>query len=658
MLEAVSGPLEGQVLALGEGELTIGREPGNAVAILDSSISRRHCLLAPTADGWVVRDLGSRNGTLVNGVPAAERLLAAGDEIRVGKSCFRFRESASDNFTTTAASAVLIADLDGAGPTMVLRHEESTYLRPGWDGTTPTRAARLARDLNSLVRFSCSVNSVRGVEELQRNILESVFEISPADRAAILIGEDAGGAFQAALGRERGAPEPIAIQVSRTIVRQVMDQRVSVLANDTRSESSLRDAQSLMLSPARNVIAVPLVAGGKVVGLIYLESSPAAGRAAKPFDKDLLELITAIGGIAAVALTSARHVEWLEGENQRLRAEINIDHDMVGSSSAIRQVYQFIAKVAGTEATVLIHGESGTGKELVARAIHRNSPRATRPFVAINCAAITETLLESELFGHEKGAFTGAAALKKGKLETAEGGTVFLDEIGELAPALQAKLLRVLQEREFERVGGVRPIKLDIRLIAATNRDLKEQVRCGAFRSDLYYRLNVVSIAMPPLRERRDDIVPLASHFAERLASQTARRIRGLTAEARARLLNYEWPGNVRELQNAIERAVVLGSGEWIEADDLPEQISEQTGSAEAVPAASAGASAGTAAPAGGAAAGAETLHGTVRETRRNMVLRALEQSGGSYPEAARIIGVHPNYFYRLVKNLGLKPKG
>lgn len=235
-------------------------------------------------------------------------------------------------------------------------------------------------------------------------------------------------------------------------------------------------------------------------------------------------------------------MEWLESENRRLRAEINIEHNMVGESPRMREVYQFIAKVAPTESTVLIRGESGTGKELAARAIHLNSQRKDEPFVAINCAALTETLLESELFGHEKGAFTGAFSQKKGKLEMADGGTLFLDEIAELAPALQAKLLRVLQERQFERVGGTRSIRVDIRLIAATNRELEELEKGGAFRRDLYYRLNVVSITMPPLRARREDIPLLVNYFIARHSQRCRRHVSAMSEEARGFLLQYDWP--------------------------------------------------------------------------------------------------------------------
>jgi two-component system response regulator HydG len=310
-----------------------------------------------------------------------------------------------------------------------------------------------------------------------------------------------------------------------------------------------------------------------------------------------------------------------------------VDHEMVGQGPAVREMEKFIAKAAPTDSTVLIRGESGTGKELVARAIHRNSPRSERAFVAINCAAITDTLLESELFGYEKGAFTGAGRQQKGKLEAADGGTLFLDEVGELAPLLQAKLLRVLQEREFERVGGTHPIRVDIRLIAATNRDLKSAIQAGGFRQDLYYRLNVVSLTTPPLRQRREDIPLLAAHFVSLHGRKARRPLRGVSDAALACLMQYDWPGNIRELENALERAVVLGSTEWVLPEDLPEELVET-----------------------GPAATAETIyHETVKESKKDVILRALQQSNGNYTEAAKSLGIHPNYLHRLIRNLNLK---
>jgi Nif-specific regulatory protein len=333
-------------------------------------------------------------------------------------------------------------------------------------------------------------------------------------------------------------------------------------------------------------------------------------------------------------LEHARYVEWLEGENRRLQEEIYIEHDMVGESSRMRDVYQFVSKVAIADSNVLIRGESGTGKELVARAIHRNSKRGNRPFVAINCAALTESLLESELFGHERGAFTGAITQKKGKIEIADGGTLFLDEIGELALPLQAKLLRVLQEREFDRVGGTRPIKVDIRLIAASNRNLDEAVRQNLFRQDLYFRLNVVSVTLPPLRDRREDISLLATYFIQKYSRESKRPVAGISRQALALLMQYDWPGNVRELQNALERAVVLGSSDHIRPEDLPESLVE-TNQPER--------------------AGVVGYHDSVNSVKRQVIIKAIEQAGGNFVEAAKLLDLHPNYLHRLVRNMGLR---
>jgi DNA-binding NtrC family response regulator len=283
---------------------------------------------------------------------------------------------------------------------------------------------------------------------------------------------------------------------------------------------------------------------------------------------------------------------------------------------------------------VLIQGESGTGKELAARAIHSKSPRSDKPFVAINCAAIPENLLESELFGHEKGAFTGAQAQRKGKLESANGGVVFLDEIGELAPGLQVKLLRVLQEREFERVGGTKPVRVDIRLIAATNRNLQEEVKAGDFRQDLFYRLNVVSLTMPALRERKEDIPVLARFFVEKHCKRSGAVPKQISREAIACLMNYDWPGNVRELENAIERALVLGESDDILPEDLPEALLERD-------------------PAPGV--GETKYHDAVRNLKKQLIQEAIEQAKGNFTDAARTLGVHPNYLHRLIRNLDLR---
>ena len=294
---------------------------------------------------------------------------------------------------------------------------------------------------------------------------------------------------------------------------------------------------------------------------------------------------------------------------------------------------EFIARVADSDSTVLIRGESGTGKELVARAIHHSGSRAEKPFVAINCAAIPEALLESELFGHEKGAFTGAIVTKKGKLEAAEDGTLFLDEIGEMAAPLQAKLLRALQQREFERLGGNRVLPFGARVLAATNKNLESAIKSGEFRQDLYYRLNVVSVAVPPLREHREDIPLLALYFVGRYLKKGKRAFKGISPEARSLLMEYSWPGNARELENAIEHAMVLGLTDEILPEDLPASLLEEQ-SAE-LPGA--------------------RYHSVLNQAKRQVILAAMDEAKGSHGEAAKLLGVHPKYLHRLIRTLGLK---
>jgi Nif-specific regulatory protein len=474
------------------------------------------------------------------------------------------------------------------------------------------------------------VHSIKDLDALQGEILGLTFEVAPAERGAILLSGDATRDFTSVFARNRNASDARAVRVSRTIAHQVVNQGVAILGSDIVASNTFSGVESLIASQVHSLLCVPLLVFDKVIGCIYLDTTNPAGR----FEQDHLELVTAIAGISAVALENARQLDWLLQENQRLNSEINLDHNMVGESARMKDVYRFLSRVAPTDSTVLIDGESGTGKELAARAIHRNSPRAEKPFVAINCAALTETLLESELFGHEKGAFTGAIAQKKGKLEVASSGVVFLDEIGEMAPVLQSKLLRVIQEREFERVGGTRPIPVDIRLIAATNKNLAEAVKAGSFRGDLYYRLNVVSVTMPALRDRKEDIPLLASYFSNKHSLRCKVKPKRLSDEARACLINYDWPGNVRELENAIERALVLGGAEMILPEDLPESVLER-----ATPAGISGAK----------------YHSALKELKKELILSALEEAGGSFTDAARILGLHPNYLHRLIRNLDLR---
>lgn len=363
---------------------------------------------------------------------------------------------------------------------------------------------------------------------------------------------------------------------------------------------------------------IPIYAAGSLTGVLSLRG----------VDAETMPVLSAVASLASVAVESVREVERLRDDCAALERRVFGNGGILGNSPAVRKLLDQIEKLAPRDTTVLIQGESGTGKELVARLLHRGSPRANAPFVAINCAAIADSLLESELFGHEKGAFTGAAAAKKGRIELAEKGTLFLDEVAELALPLQAKLLRVLQEREVERVGGGHPVRIDIRIVAATNRELAERVKDGAFRGDLYHRLNVVSLRTPPLRARKEDIPLLAEHFlagfgepGKRLAPETLRCLEA-----------YDWPGNVRELANAMEHAAVLGSAGPVTPADLPESIWD-------------------AAPAGDLG----VFQASVSDAKRESILRAYQQAGGDYKGAAKLLGLNPTYLLRLVRNLGLR---
>ncbi len=626
-LLAIAGPLKDSTFALPSGEIHIGRDPSNLLSISDPSLSRRHCALSQDADGYKIRDLESRNGTLVNGVSVKETQLRHGDQISVGDSAFLLlllddvEESAERRVEYEDSLTQATVQL---GPQDVLYLQSERILKQ-----LPT-SSRVALNLNALLKISRVVHSIRDFAELQEQILNLIFDVVPAERGAILLDDKGDGKFESVFARHRIAKSVLPVPVSRTISRQVMKEGLAILGADVPGSNHLAGVESLVNCQVRSLLCVPLTMFNKVMGCIYLDTCDVDSR----FDEDHLQLVAAIAGTSAVALENARRMRWLEQENLRLSAEINLDHNLVGESPRMREVYQFLARVAPTDSNVLLQGESGTGKELAARAIHRNSPRSSKSFIAINCAAIPEGLLESELFGHERGAFTGAVAQKKGRLEMANGGVVFLDEIGELAPALQVKLLRVLQEREFERVGGTRAIAVDIRLIAATNQDLGEAVKNGTFRKDLYYRLNVLSLVMPALRDRREDIGMLADYFVVKYLKKCHMRAKRLSPEAMECLVKYDWPGNVRELENAIERALVLSVLDVIQPEDLPESILEKglNPSSEDT-----------------------NYHTQVKELKKQLIVNALEETKRNYTEAAKLLGVHVNYLHRLIRNLDLK---
>jgi transcriptional regulator with GAF, ATPase, and Fis domain len=604
----ISGPSKGTVVRLKGDQLSVGRDSANHLPLRDRAVSRRHFTISKTDVAFHLVDLESHNGTFVNGIPVRRKLLGHGDTIRVGRCELVFLITEDDEQVREDVQFREREPDDSLSTTNVRAYRSAPQ--------SGTDVGRMARDLNALFKIANTINSIRELGPLQQRLLELIGEAIPADSGAIVIlrhGDEE--PTSSSVWHRRGSGN--AMQIRRELVQRVLWERNPLLIDGDRENGR-----------GESVLCVPLVGVERAIGVLYLT----AGNK-HTFEDDHVHFLSSVSGIAAVTLENVLATEALRSENRRLQAELDLEGVIIGESKGMRAVQNFIARVARSDSTVLIRGESGTGKELVARAIHRNSTRADKPFVAINCAAIPEALLESELFGHEKGSFTGAIATKKGKLEVAESGSIFLDEIGELAPPLQAKLLRALQEHEFERVGGTRPLKMNARVIAATNKNLEDAIKAGQFRQDLYYRLNVVSVVVPPLRERPDDIALLAMYFAARYSEKCNRSLKGISTEARALLLNYSWPGNVRELENAIERAIVLGIGDEIVPEDLPEPLLEVQPSRQS---------------------GAK-YHDRINDVKKDIIVEAVKQSKGNYTEAAKRLGVHPNYLHRLIRNLNIK---
>jgi len=608
----ISGPSKGSIVRLTASQVSVGRDPSNHLCLPDRAVSRKHFSISATDAGFHLVDLDSHNGTFVNGIPVRRKLLGHGDMIRVGQCELVFLITEDEHLVSRMVQFNEETVADG-GTTV-----STVNLGSAPSGTLGTDVGRMARDLNALFKIANTINSIREVEPLQRRLLQLVCEVVPAHAGAILTTGNVNDEPSSTSSWDRKSGEAAHLNIRRDLVQRALWERAVVLSKPS-PESKEKES----------ILCVPLVAVERTVGVLYFVTSEDAGG----FEDDQVNFVSSAAQIAAVTLENVLALEALRNENRRLQAELDLDGAIVGESKPMRQVQEFIGKVAHSDSTVLVRGESGTGKELVAFAIHRNSPRADQPFVAINCAAIPEALLESELFGHEKGSFTGAIATKKGKLEVAERGTVFLDEIGELPPPMQAKLLRVLQEREFERVGGTRPLKFEARVIAATNRNLEEAIQSGHFRQDLYYRLNVVSTVVPPLRDRPDDIPLLAMYFAAKYAEKCKRSLKGISSEARSLLMHYSWPGNVRELENAIEHAIVLGLDDEIVVEDLPEALLE-TRSAQR---------------------DSVKYQDRLNQLKKQMIVDALRQTKGSYTEAAKLLGLHPNYLHRLIRNLDLK---
>ncbi len=483
--------------------------------------------------------------------------------------------------------------------------------------------------LRLLAEASAILNSSLDLRQVLDNIASSAAKVMNAEGGSVLLHDRqrsklvfvsaTGDRSHLVLGQEFDADLGIAGRVATTGVAEIV--------SDVQSDKGFYGGiDKISHTATQTLMAAPMIVEAEVIGVIEV-----LNRLEGEFTSSELELLQVFANLAAIAARNAQRHEKLKKKHKSLSDQVLRTDQIVGDSPAIREIKGLCDRVARSSASVLLLGETGTGKELFAKYIHTTSPRADEPFIAVHCAALSDTLLESELFGHEKGAFTGAIAQHAGRFESADGGTIFLDEIGEIPHATQVRLLRVLQEKQFERVGGTSTIKCDVRVIAATNRDLKAMIAEGSFREDLYYRLNVFPVTLPPMRKRAEDIPELAEYFVVRTSQNMSLSPPSISAAATAMLMRYAWPGNVREIQNTMERAVLMCDGNTIEAADLPVEV---TGSSSV--------------EGGESAAGSDA---SLWDVERAMIVKALRDNKWNQSQAARHLGIsRDNLRYRTKK--------
>jgi Nif-specific regulatory protein len=479
----------------------------------------------------------------------------------------------------------------------------------------------------TLLRISEEINAIHDINELLNRIMDAAMEALSAERGFILLKTDeADNEFTVVTARNISKENIDYLRgYSSSVVNRVLKTGQALLSVDAQTDERFAGAESIVMQQIKSVICTPLIHEGKIMAAIYMDSRAAV----QQFDEESLDFLKAFAVQATIALQNARLFEQLQSENIKLKRQISITSafpEIIGKSEPMLRILELIRDVADTSASVLIEGESGTGKELVARALHVHSSRKDKAFIPIFCGSLGENLLESELFGHKKGAFTGATENKRGLFEEADGGTLFLDEIADISPTIQTKLLRVLQEGEFKRVGENQIRTADVRILAATNKDLWEEVQKGNFREDLYYRLNVINIKMPPLRERRSDIPLLAEHFLRKYAQKNRKKIKGFTREAFRLLQEYDWPGNVRELENAVERAVILCRSQEIDADLFQFRRTENK-----IP-----------------------IGKTLKEITHYTVMETMKMTGGNRTRTAEILGVSRRWLHYHLKEWGV----
>ena len=593
------------------GSLTVGRHPRCSLVVPDRHTSRQQLLFEVTEDGVCrIRDLGDKNPVQLNNMVVKESELRPGDRIEVGETIIILRAGPPDRVCTDLSSVRFVA----APP-------DSRSQRVTVDAETVTgiydRAEKGSRQrkLDAFYHLAEALAQAADLDSFFGNVLDTLFEAVPSERGFVGLGSPERGTFNVVRVRNDRGSEDSTIEMSQTILDEIKVEKKALLVQDAPRDLAYDGAQSIIRLGIRSFMCAPMFLEGEFMGLLYLDH---LGHQCQ-FDEDDLRFLQGVAHLMGLAIDNLRFHEQLNDENQLLRSILERKNQLIARSGPMLEVVRKIQRLGENESPVMILGETGTGKELVARAIHDSSPRRDKPFVAFNCSTSMPSLIESELFGHVKGAFTDASRDHKGKFELAHGGTLFLDEIGEMPPETQVKILRVLQEKTVEPVGGERSIPVDIRLISATHCDLQKMREEKLFRDDLYYRLAVLNLELPPLRERGDDIIEIA----------TALLPAGMKIDKAAQkaLSAFAWQGNVRELQNVMEQSSFNAKGDTIRLQDLPAEVAKE-----------------------GRKARLSIPLTTLAEMEAKHIRRALKSCKGNKTRAAEILGIARETLYQKLK--------
>lgn len=593
---------------------TIGKALGNDVALSGSGLVEHHAQVVFDGRDFVLEELGKDGDIAINGKKKRRARLVHGDRLQFGSVEIGFSMFDETN--------------------QVRRRDDDEDQAPRQDAGSSEIAG-----VRKLFSFSEKLINQRNVDELLEAMLDDIVELTHADKGFLLLVEGAEAATDPSKGARKEAEERrLVIRASRNVRREAITDAAGaisdsivwqaittarpVIVSDALADTQFGRSESVIAMKLSSVLCAPLLSQGEVIGAIYVGND----KVKHLFDRKQLELVGIFASQASLILQNTMLLNALRADKAKLEADLKDKKfgEIIGACPSMLEVFRKLTKVAATDISVLITGETGTGKELIAREVHRRSNRENGPFVTINCGAIPENLIESELFGHVKGAFTGAIASRPGKFQIADKGTLFLDEIGELPLNLQVKLLRALQERVVVRVGDSRPEKVDIRIVAATNRNLEEETRAGNFREDLYYRLNVVNLWLPPLRERGDDVLIIAKALLSKYADELKSAVRGFSPAALASIKKYAWPGNIRQLENRIKKALVLCDKTLLGPEDLDLGI--------------------------GAELTIQPLEKAKEEFQRRYVLEVLERNNGNRTQTARDLGVDPRTIFRYLE--------